>query len=139
MNESNQNLNFHYKCKINGEIYNIQLFNIQHEKIKIMINTKTSFSDDYIEYSNIYTLIQFQEITRYFILFENIEEILEDLSRNIQEKNFSIDPNGSKMTFTIKVIINKKEEDVNFILYKNKVIDLSSNNENDMGYFGLFI
>ena len=129
MNELNQKMNFHYKCKINEDIYNIQLFNIQQEKLKIMINTKNSYSDDYIEYSNIYTLIQFQEITRYFILFENIEEVFEDLSRTIQQKNFLIKHNGNTMTFTIKVIINKKEEYVNFILDKNKVIDLSSKNE----------
>ena len=129
MNEFNQKMNFHYKCKINEVIYNIQLFNIQQEKIKIMINTKNSYSDEYIEYSNIYTLIQFQEITRYFILFENIEEVFEDLSRNIQEKNFIIKNNGNTLTFSITVIINKKEENVNFILDKNKVIDLSSKNE----------
>ena len=129
MDKFNQKINFHYKCKINGAIYIIQLFNIQQEKIKIMINTKNAYSDDYIEYSNIYTLIQFQEITKYFILFENIEEIFEDLSRNIQEKNFSIDPNGNTLTFTIKVILNKKEEDINFILDKNIVIDLTSKNE----------
>ena len=57
MFESNQKMNFHYKCQINDVIYNIQLFNIQHEKIKIIIDTKNFYSDDYIEYSNIYTLL----------------------------------------------------------------------------------
>ena len=130
MNDQNQKINYRYRCKINDVNYNIQLFNIQQEKIKIMIDTKNPYSDDYVEYSNIYSLVQFQEITRYYILFENIEEIFEDLSRTIQQKNFSISHNGNTMTLTIKVIINQKEKDVNFILDKTKIIDLSSQRDN---------
>ena len=130
MNDLNQKINYRYRCKINDINYNIQLFNIQQEKIKIMIDTKNPYSDDYVEYSNIYSLIQFQEITRYYILFENIEEIFEDLSRTIQQKNFSISHNGNTMTLTVKVIINQKEKDVNFILDKTKIIDLSSQRDN---------
>ena len=130
MNDLNQKINFRYRCKINDINYDIQLFNIQQEKIKIMINTKNPYSDDYIEYSNIYSLVQFQEITRYYILFENIDEIFEDLSRTIKEKNFSIIHNGNTMTLTVKIIINKNISDVNFILDKNKTIDLSSQKEN---------
>lgn len=130
MDNPNQRINFRYKCKINDTNYNIQLFNINHEKIKIMIYTKNSYSDDYVEYSNIYTLIQFQEITRYFVLFETIDEVFEDLARTIQEQNFSINHNGRTMTFTIKVLVNKKSKCVNFILDKNKTIDLSSQKEN---------
>jgi len=133
MNDQNQKINYRYRCKINDVNYNIQLFNIQQEKIKIMIDTKNPYSDDYVEYSNLYSMIQFQEITRYYILFENIEEIFDDLSRTIQQKNFSISHNGNTMTLTIKVIVNQKEKDVNFILDKNKVIDLSSQRDN--GYF----
>lgn len=110
MYDQNQKINYRYRCKINDVNYNIQLFNIQQEKIKIMIDTKNPYSDDYIEYSNIYSLVQFQEITRYYILFENIEEIFEDLSRTIQQKNFSISHNGNTMTLTIKVIINQKKK-----------------------------
>ena len=51
-----------------------------------MINTKNLYSDEYNEYSNIYTLNQFQEITKYYILFENIEEVYEDLIMTIQKK-----------------------------------------------------
>ena len=109
----------HNRCKINEANYDIQLFIIEQEKIKIMINTKNSYSDEYIEYSNIYTLIQFQEITNYFILFENIEEIFEDLIRTIQEKNFSIVHNGNTMTFKIKVMINKKSKDVKSLELKD--------------------
>ena len=130
MNDLNQKINYRYRCKINDINYNIQLFNIQQEKIKIMIDTKNPYSDDYVEYSNIYSLIQFQEITRYYILFENIEEIFDDLSRTIQQKNFSISHNGNTMTLTVKVIINQKEKDVNFILDKTKIIDLSSQRDN---------
>ena len=133
MDDRNKRINFRYRCKINEANYDIQLFIIEQEKIKIMINTKNSYSDEYIEYSNIYTLIQFQEITNYFILFENIEEIFEDLIRTIQEKNFSIVHNGNTMTFKIKVMINKKSKDVNFILDKTKTIDLSS--QKDGPYF----
>ena len=126
MNGQNQKLNYRYRCKINDINYNIQLFNIQQEKIKIMIDTKNAYSDEYIEYSNIYSLIQFQEISRYFALFENLQELFEDLCRTIQQRNFSISHNGRKMTLTIKIIINKNEKDVNFILDKSKTIDLSS-------------
>ena len=133
MDDRNKRINFRYRCKINEANYDIQLFIIEQEKIKIMINTKNSYSDEYTEYSNIYTLIQFQEITNYFILFENIEEIFEDLIRTIQEKNFSIVHNGNTMTFKIKVMINKKSKDVNFILDKTKTIDLSS--QKDGPYF----
>ena len=129
MSETIQKMNFRYKCKIKDIIYNIQLFNIQKEKIKMMIDTKNLYSDDYIEYSNIYSLIQFQEISRYYVLFENIDEVFSDLSQIIQEKKFSIAHNGNTMTFTLIIMINKKEEYVNFILDKNKVIDLSSRNE----------
>ena len=130
MNDQSQKINYRYRCKINDVNYNIQLFNIQQEKIKIMIDTKNPYSDDYVEYSNIYSLVQFQEITRYYILFENIEEIFDDLSRTIQQKNFSISHNGNTMTLNIKVIINQKEKDVNFILDKTKIIDLSSQRDN---------
>ena len=129
MSETIQKMNFRYKCKIKDIIYNIQLFNIQKEKIKMMIDTKNLYSDDYIEYSNIYSLIQFQEISRYYVLFENIDEVFSDLSQIIQEKKFSITHNGNTITFTLIIMINKKEEYVNFILDKNKVIDLSSRNE----------
>ena len=129
MSEFLPKMNFRYKCKIKDVIYNIQLFNIQKEKIKIMINTKNLYYDDYVEYSNIYSLIQFQEISRYYVLFENIDEVFDDLSQTIQEKKFSISHNGSTMTFTLIIMINKKEEYVNFILDKNKVIDLASQNE----------
>jgi len=115
---------------INEINYDIQLFNLEQEKIKIMINTKNPYSDEYVEYSNVYTLIQFQEITNYFILFENIEEIFEDLIRTIQEKNFSIVHNGNTMTFKIKVMVNKKSREVSFILDKTKTIDLSSQRDN---------
>ena len=130
MNDPNQKLNFHYKCKINEIIYNIRLFNIQQEKIKIMIDTKNFYSDDYVEYSNIYTLVQFKEITRYFLLFENIKEVFEDLSRIIQDKNFSIIHNDNTINFTIKVMINRNVNEVNFILDKRKIIDLSSQKDN---------
>ena len=129
MDERNKRINFRYRCKIHEVHYDIQLYNIEQEKIKIMINTKSSYSDEYVEYSNIYTLIQFQEITNYYILFESIEEIFEDLIRTIQEKNFSIAHNGSTMTFKIKVLVNKNAKEVNFILDKSKTIDLSSQKE----------
>ena len=134
MFESNQKMNFHYKCQINDVIYNIQLFNIQHEKIKIMIDTKNFYSDDYIGYSNIYTLIQFQEINRYYILFQNIDELFDDLSQTIKEKNFSITNNGKTMTFIIKVIINQNEQEISFTLEKNNVIDLYSQKGNPYYY-----
>ena len=124
MDDRNKRINFRYRCKIHEVHYEIQLYNLEQEKIKIMINTKNSYSDEYVEYSNIYTLIQFQEITNYYILFQSIEEIFEDLIRTIQEKNFSIAHNGSTMTFKIKVMINKNAKDVNFILDKSKTIDL---------------
>ena len=133
MSES-QKMNFRYKCKINDIVYNIQLFNIQHEKIKIMIDIKNPYSDDYIEYSNIYTLNQFQEITRYYVLFQNIDELFEDLSRTIKEKNFSISHNGKLINLTIRVIINQNVNEVNFILDKNKVIDLSLQKDNPYFY-----
>ena len=126
MSELNHKMNFRYRFKINEVNYNIQLFNIQQEKIKIMIDTKSSYSDDYIEYSNIYTLIQFQEISKYYKLFENIEEIFEDLSHTIQTKNFSISHNGNTMSLILKLIINEIETDVEFILDKSKTIDLSN-------------
>ena len=63
MNERNKRINFRYRCKINESNYDIQLFILEQEKIKIMIDTKNAYSDEYTEYSNIYTLIQFQEIT----------------------------------------------------------------------------
>ena len=129
MDDRNKRINFRYRCKIHEVHYEIQLYNLEQEKIKIMINTKNSYSDEYVEYSNIYTLIQFQEITNYYILFQSIEEIFEDLIRTIQEKNFSIAHNGSTMTFKIKVMINKNAKDVNFILDKSKTIDLSSQKE----------
>ena len=109
MDVKDKKINFRYKCRINEINYDIQLFNLEQEKIKIMINTKNPYSDEYVEYSNVYTLIQFQEITNYYILFESVEEIFEDLARTIQEKNFAISHNGSTMTFKIKVLINKKE------------------------------
>ena len=129
MTENISKMNFRYKCKIKEVIYNIQLFNIQKEKIKIMIDTKNLYSDDYIEFSNIYSLIHFQEISRYYALFENINEVFEDLSKIIQEKKFSISQNGNTMTLTLIIMINKKEENIDFILDKSKVIDLSSRNE----------
>ena len=129
MNEQNKKMNFRYRCKIHEFSYDIQLFNLQQAKIKIMINKKSSYSDEYEEYSNIYTLIQFQEITDYYILFKNIEEIFEDLSRTIQDKNFSISHNGSTMTLKITVMINKKIREASFILDKTKTIDLSSQRE----------
>lgn len=122
----NQRINYRYRCKINEIHYDIQLYNIQQEKIKIMINTKNPYSEEYTEYSNIYSLIQFQEITRYYNLFENIEEIFEDLARTIQEKNFFITRNGNTLTFTIKIVVNKNKKDISFILEKNKIIDLAS-------------
>lgn len=61
MYDQNQKINYRYRCKINDVNYNIQLFNIQQEKIKIMIDTKNPYSDDYIEYSNIYSLVQFKK------------------------------------------------------------------------------
>ena len=130
MNGQNPKLNFRYKCQINEINYNIQLFNIQQEKIKIMITTKNSYSDDYVEYSNIYSLIQFQEITKYFLLFETIEEIFNDLCHIIHEKNFTLSHNGNTMTLSLKILINQKEKDVIFILDKNKTIDLSSQKDN---------
>ena len=130
MNEQNKKMNFRYRCKIHDFSYEIQLFNLQQAKIKIMVNKKSSYSDEYEEYSNIYTLIQFQEITDYYILFKNIEEIFEDLSRTIQEKNFSIGHNGSTMTLKITVMINKKVREASFILDKTKTIDLSSQRDN---------
>ena len=133
MDVKDKKINFRYKCRINEINYDIQLFNLEQEKIKIMINTKNPYSDEYVEYSNVYTLIQFQEITNYYILFESVEEIFEDLARTIQEKNFAISHNGSTMTFKIKVLINKKEKDVQFILDKTKTIDLSS--QRDSPYY----
>ena len=123
-------MNFKYRCKIKENYYNIQIYNLEQEKIKIMINTKNLYSDEYNEYSNIYTLNQFQEITKYYILFENIEEVYEDLIMTIQKKNFTLANNGSTMSLCIKVTINNKEKDVIFILDKTKTIDLSSQKDN---------
>ena len=53
MDEQNKKINFRYRCKINEVNYDIQLFNLEQVKIKIMINTKNSYSDEYVEYSNI--------------------------------------------------------------------------------------
>ena len=129
MNKSSHKLNYRYKCKIEDINYHIQLFLIQQTKMKIMINTTSTMSDDYIEYSNIYSLSQLQEISRYYILFESIEEAFEDISNIIQQKNFLISQNGNTLTLTIKVQINRKDKDVNFILDKTKVIDLYSQKE----------
>ena len=125
MLEQNQKLNFRYSFKMNEVTYNIQLFNILQQKIKIMVNTKNFYSDDYQEYSNTYTLIQFKEITKYYMIFENIDEIFEDLSRIIQEKKFSISHNGNTINLTIKVIIKQDPSCISFILDKDKTIDLS--------------
>ena len=125
MLEQNQKLNFRYSFKMNEVTYNIQLFNILQQKIKIMVNTKNFYSDDYQEYSNTYTLIQFKEITKYYMIFENIDEIFEDLSRIIQEKKFSISHNGNTINLTIKVIIKQDPSYISFILDKDKTIDLS--------------
>ena len=129
MDERNKRINFRYRCKINENNYDIQLFNLEQEKIKILIDKKNSYTDEYVEFSNVYTLIQFLEITNYYILFENIDEIFEDLVRTIQEKNFSISHNGNTMNFKIKVLINKNSREVTFILDKTKTIDLSSQRE----------
>ena len=94
-----------------------------------MINIIGAYSDDYIEYSNTYNLIQLQEISRYYILFESVEEAFEDISNIIQRKRFSIIHNGNTLTLLIKVQINKKDKDVNFILDKTKIIDLYSQKE----------
>ena len=138
MSDQTQKQNFRYKYIVNDINYNIQLFNIQHEKIKIMIDTKNIFSDDYVEYSNLYSLVQFQEITRYYILFENIDEVFDDLAHTIQEKNFTLTHNGNTVTLTIKVMINKSVKNVDFILDKNKIIDLSSQNDNPQYYSKTF-
>ena len=127
-------MNFKYKCKINEDYYNIQIFNIEQEKIKIMIDTKNSYSDEYYEYSTIYTLVQLQEITKYFLLFESIEEVFEDLTRTIQTKNFSIKRNGITMTLCLKLKINNKRTEVELILEKTKSIDLSSQKDNNLFY-----
>lgn len=126
MDEQNRRMNYRYRCKIKEANYDIQLFNLEQEKIKILINTKNAYSDEYAEYSNIYTLIQFQEITNYYILFESIEEIFDDLIKTIQDKNFSIERNENTMNFKIQVMVNKKARVVNFILERTKIIDLSS-------------
>ena len=121
MDEQNKKINFRYRCKINEVNYDIQLFNLEQVKIKIMINTKNSYSDEYVEYSNIYTLIQFQEITNYYILFQSIEEIFDDIARTIQEKNFSIKHNGN--TITLKIKVNS-----DFYKYKNNYLEKSRRN-----------
>ena len=126
----NAKINYRYRCKINEIQYDIQLFNINQEKIKIMINTKSPYSDDFTEYSNEYSLIQFQEITKYYNMFETIEEIFDDLSRTIQDKNFAISRNGNTLKFIIKININKDIKETEFILDKIKTIDLYSQKDN---------
>ena len=131
--DEQKRMNFRYRCKIREIHYDIQLFNLEQEKIKIMIDTKNPYSDEYVEYSNIYTSIHFQEISKYYILFESIEEIFEDLIKTIQEKNFSIKHNGSTITFKITVMKNKTPMEICFVLDRNKTIDLSS--QRDGNYY----
>ena len=118
--------NFLYKFKIGDINCNIQLFLIEQEKIEITINTANSANGDYSEYSNIYTLNQLEEISRYFSSFESIEEAMKDISKNIQNKKFSINKNGNTLTFTLKIFFNNNEKSVNFILDKVKLIDLEN-------------
>ena len=116
--------NYNYECKIDDISFNIRLFLIEKEKIEININTTNSDNEDYAEYSNIYTLNQLEEISRYFSLFKSIEEAMKDILKNIQNKNFSINKNGNTLTLSLKLMYNSSYKNVNLILDKVKLIDL---------------
>ena len=115
-NESNQK----FKCKIDSKICLINI-SLNNKQINIIINVSSDLSNDYSEYSNYYSLSHLQEINSYFKLFNNINDIYNDLLKIIYNKNFILTINEDEtISFIIKIQINDKACKIHLSLSKNK-------------------
>ena len=115
-NESNQK----FKCKIDSKICLINISS-NNKQINIIINVSSDLCNDYSEYSNYYSLSHLQEINSYFKLFNNINDIYNDLLKIIYNKNFILTINEDEtISFIIKIQINDKTCKIHLSLSKNK-------------------
>ena len=112
----------HYRFKRKIEYLNchIQLY-ISNEKIKIIINCIEEYSDEFKEYSNNFSLFQFQELNEYFNYFKKIEDILEDMSNIFQLNSYDIEKNQNTLTIILHVVIDNEFDDVYITLFRNKL------------------
>jgi len=119
LKKNNPVVHYRFKRKIEFLNCHLQLY-IAEDKIKFIVNCIEDYSEEFKEYSNEFSLYQFQELSKYFNFFEKIEDILEDLASILKLDNYDIEKNSNTMTVILHVSINEEFGDVNLTLFRKK-------------------
>ena len=119
LKKNNPVVHYRFKRKIEFLNCHLQLY-VAEDKIKFIVNCIEDYSEEFKEYSNDFSLYQFQELSKYFNFFEKIEDILEDLASILKLDNYDIEKNSNIMTVILHVSINEEFGDVNLTLFRKK-------------------
>ena len=122
LRKNNPVIHYRFKRKIEYLNCHTQMYMVE-DKIKIVINCIEEYSDDYKEYSNIFSLYQLQEINKYFNFFEKMEDVLEDMANIFQHNSYDIEKNTNSLILIIHVLINNDFGNVHLTLFRNRPIN----------------
>ena len=108
-----------YSYSINGEEYLIFLDVDSSQQLKIKVNKKNESSK--IEYIYEGALDDLQKLSKYFLLFDNIEEIKDQLISFIENNQIILTKtNNNEIKLNIEINITKRVEKIEFILVNQK-------------------
>ena len=83
----------------------------KNDKIEIEINCQNTFLNPY--YSKEFSLNDLQKISKYFQLFDSIDECFTDLKQKFEYHNYEINLNEIEEKIILKIITNIAKKDFN--------------------------
>ena len=117
--KSNPVIHYRFKREINNLNCYLQLY-IVEEKIKIIVNCSETYSREYQEYLNYYSINDLQQQCKYFCYFNTIQEIFEDFANILKENKYIIEKDSNFLLLTIQISINGEQKNVCLTLNRNK-------------------
>ena len=124
--ELNQENNITFVNEFNLEFDNLKYLikfgksSNKEEELIIYIKEENILNSEY--YQNYYTLQQLQKINKYFRVFDNIDETIENFKDIISEKRLIIKNINDVLYITVKINkIGKGEEEINLEFKKSKL------------------
>lgn len=105
---------------IKDNLQNDNIFNILYNSNKIIFQIREK-DDSTLEYKKEANINDFQNAHRFFFQFNSTKEIFEDFLLDMDETNFEIKKENDKKSLTIKFLVVKKFNEINFELSQQKI------------------
>ena len=109
--KNNPVIHYRFKRKINDLNCFLQLY-IVDNKIKIIINCCETYSHEYKEYLNYFSINDLQKKSKYFNYFNNIQDLFEDFANILKENRYIIEKDSDSLLLILQLSINSAQRNV---------------------------